>query len=86
MPSSPVSIQPAAHPPGGPGVALRPVDQLAGILDPGSAPPGPVPAALVAERDAGPGLTERTIAIDRDYVHRMLADIVNNDDLSRYIL
>jgi ATP-dependent HslUV protease ATP-binding subunit HslU len=33
-----------------------------------------------------PDLTERTVRIDRSYVHRMLADIVRNDDLSRYIL
>jgi ATP-dependent HslUV protease ATP-binding subunit HslU len=33
-----------------------------------------------------PDLTERTIAIDDAYVDRMLADIVKNEDLSRYIL
>jgi ATP-dependent HslUV protease ATP-binding subunit HslU len=33
-----------------------------------------------------PELTERNITIDAAYVERMLADIVRNDDLSRYIL
>ena len=33
-----------------------------------------------------PDLTERTVTIDEAYVDRMLADIVKNDDLSRYIL
>ena len=33
-----------------------------------------------------PELDEKTIIIDAAYVDRMLADIVNNDDLSRYIL
>ena len=33
-----------------------------------------------------PDLDEKTIVIDAAYVDRMLADIVNNDDLSRYIL
>ena len=33
-----------------------------------------------------PELDEKTIVIDAAYVDRMLADIVNNDDLSRYIL
>jgi len=33
-----------------------------------------------------PELGERSITIDRAYVDRMLADIVKNDDLSRYIL
>ena len=34
----------------------------------------------------GPDLAEKTITIDGDYVRRMLADIVGNEDLSRYIL
>jgi ATP-dependent HslUV protease ATP-binding subunit HslU len=33
-----------------------------------------------------PDLTEKTIRIDAAYVRRMLADIVKNEDLSRYIL
>ena len=33
-----------------------------------------------------PDLDEKTIVIDAAYVDRMLADIVNNEDLSRYIL
>jgi ATP-dependent HslUV protease ATP-binding subunit HslU len=34
----------------------------------------------------GPDLVEKSITIDDAYVVRMLADIVKNDDLSRYIL
>ena len=34
----------------------------------------------------GPDLREKSITIDEDYVQRMLADIVRNEDLSRYIL
>ncbi|MFO7692947.1 MAG: ATP-dependent protease ATPase subunit HslU [Vicinamibacterales bacterium] len=34
----------------------------------------------------GPDLSGRSITIDRAYVDRMLADIVKNEDLSRYIL
>ncbi len=34
----------------------------------------------------GPDLVEKSIAIDELYVERMLADIVRNEDLSRYIL
>jgi ATP-dependent HslUV protease ATP-binding subunit HslU len=33
-----------------------------------------------------PDLRERTVAIDEAYVDRMLADIVRNEDLSRYVL
>jgi ATP-dependent HslUV protease ATP-binding subunit HslU len=33
-----------------------------------------------------PDLTERTVMIDEAYVDRMLADIVRNEDLSRYVL
>jgi ATP-dependent HslUV protease ATP-binding subunit HslU len=33
-----------------------------------------------------PELRERTVAIDEAYVDRMLADIVGNEDLSRYVL
>jgi ATP-dependent HslUV protease ATP-binding subunit HslU len=33
-----------------------------------------------------PDLHERTVAIDEAYVDRMLADIVRNEDLSRYVL
>jgi ATP-dependent HslUV protease ATP-binding subunit HslU len=33
-----------------------------------------------------PELTGRSITIDAAYVRRMLADIVRNEDLSRYIL
>ena len=34
----------------------------------------------------GPELADKVISIDAAYVHRMLADIVKNEDLSRYIL
>jgi ATP-dependent HslUV protease ATP-binding subunit HslU len=34
----------------------------------------------------GPDLVEKQITIDEAYVSRMLADIVKNEDLSRYIL
>jgi ATP-dependent HslUV protease ATP-binding subunit HslU len=34
----------------------------------------------------GPDLLEKSISIDAAYVRRMLADIVKNEDLSRYIL
>ena len=34
----------------------------------------------------GPDLSDKTVRIDEAYVTRMLADIVKNDDLSRYIL
>jgi ATP-dependent HslUV protease ATP-binding subunit HslU len=34
----------------------------------------------------GPDLVEKTVIIDEAYVVRMLADIVKNEDLSRYIL
>jgi len=34
----------------------------------------------------GPDLAEKTVEIDEEYVTRMLADIVKNEDLSRYIL
>ena len=34
----------------------------------------------------GPELAEKSITIDAPYVRRMLADIVKNEDLSRYIL
>ena len=34
----------------------------------------------------GPDLAEKTVTIDEAYVDRMLADIVKNEDLSRYIL
>jgi len=34
----------------------------------------------------GPDLAEKSITIDAVYVRRMLADIVQNEDLSRYIL
>jgi ATP-dependent HslUV protease ATP-binding subunit HslU len=33
-----------------------------------------------------PDLTEKTITIDEAYVDRMLADIVRDEDLTRYIL
>ena len=33
-----------------------------------------------------PDLQEKAITIDAAYVRRMLADIVKNEDLSRYIL
>jgi len=35
---------------------------------------------------AGPDLADKTVTIDAAYVARMLADIVKNEDLSRYIL
>src|SRR5213080_1239910 len=34
----------------------------------------------------GPDLVEKTVRIDGEYVSRMLAEIVKNEDLSRYIL
>jgi ATP-dependent HslUV protease ATP-binding subunit HslU len=34
----------------------------------------------------GPDLSDKRVVIDEAYVSRMLADIVKNDDLSRYIL
>jgi ATP-dependent HslUV protease ATP-binding subunit HslU len=34
----------------------------------------------------GPDLQNKTVTIDDDYVTKMLADIVKNEDLSRYIL
>jgi ATP-dependent HslUV protease ATP-binding subunit HslU len=34
----------------------------------------------------GPDLAEKIVTIDEDYVTKMLADIVKNEDLSRYIL
>jgi ATP-dependent HslUV protease ATP-binding subunit HslU len=34
----------------------------------------------------GPDLADKHVVIDEEYVARMLADIVKNDDLSRYIL
>ena len=34
----------------------------------------------------GPDLADKSVVIDEAYVSRMLADIVKNDDLSRYIL
>jgi ATP-dependent HslUV protease ATP-binding subunit HslU len=34
----------------------------------------------------GPDLADKRVVIDEGYVSRMLADIVKNDDLSRYIL
>jgi ATP-dependent HslUV protease ATP-binding subunit HslU len=34
----------------------------------------------------GPDLVDKHVTIDGDYVERMLADIVKNEDLSRYIL
>jgi ATP-dependent HslUV protease ATP-binding subunit HslU len=34
----------------------------------------------------GPDLAEKTVRIDEAYVRKMLADIVKNEDLSRYIL
>ena len=34
----------------------------------------------------GPDLVEKSVVIDEAYVNRMLADIVKNEDLSRYIL
>ena len=33
-----------------------------------------------------PDLADKTVTIDDAYVDRMLADIVGNEDLSRYIL
>jgi ATP-dependent HslUV protease ATP-binding subunit HslU len=33
-----------------------------------------------------PDMTDRSVTIDADYVDRMLADIVRNEDLSRYVL
>ena len=33
-----------------------------------------------------PDMTERDVTIDEAYVDRMLADIVKNEDLSRYVL
>ena len=33
-----------------------------------------------------PDLSEKSITVDEAYVDRMLADIVRNEDLSRYVL
>jgi ATP-dependent HslUV protease ATP-binding subunit HslU len=33
-----------------------------------------------------PDLADKTVTVDREYAERMLADIVRNEDLSRYIL
>jgi ATP-dependent HslUV protease ATP-binding subunit HslU len=33
-----------------------------------------------------PDLNDKTVTVDEAYVERMLADIVGNDDLSRYVL
>jgi len=33
-----------------------------------------------------PDMTEKSVKIDADYVRKMLADIVKDQDLSRYIL
>jgi ATP-dependent HslUV protease ATP-binding subunit HslU len=33
-----------------------------------------------------PDMTEKDVTIDEAYVERMLADIVRNEDLSRYVL
>ena len=42
-------------------------------------------AVHVDERDA-PDRAERKLAIDRDFVRARLADLVRDEDLSRYIL
>ena len=43
--------------------------------------------ALAERVDAeGPDMIEKTVTIDGAYVTRMLAEIVKNEDLSRYIL
>jgi ATP-dependent HslUV protease ATP-binding subunit HslU len=34
----------------------------------------------------GPDLVEKRVQIDDSYVQKMLAEIVKNEDLSRYIL
>ena len=34
----------------------------------------------------GPDLVEKRVVVDEAYVERMLADIVKNEDLSRYVL
>ena len=34
----------------------------------------------------GPDLADKSVTIDEAYVTRMLADVVGNEDLSRYIL
>jgi ATP-dependent HslUV protease ATP-binding subunit HslU len=33
-----------------------------------------------------PDMPEKSVTIDESYVDRMLADIVSNEDLSRYVL
>jgi ATP-dependent HslUV protease ATP-binding subunit HslU len=33
-----------------------------------------------------PEMSEKSVTIDEAYVDRMLADIVRNEDLSRYVL
>jgi ATP-dependent HslUV protease ATP-binding subunit HslU len=33
-----------------------------------------------------PDLDEKSVTVDEAYVDRMLADIVGNEDLSRYVL
>jgi len=35
---------------------------------------------------SAPELVDKSLVIDEPYVDRMLADIVRNEDLSRYIL
>ncbi len=34
----------------------------------------------------GPDMAGKKVSVDREYVHRMLADIIEDEDLSRYIL
>ena len=34
----------------------------------------------------GPDLVDKNVNIDAGYVHKQLAEIVKNEDLSRYIL
>ena len=41
---------------------------------------------LDESRSTRPSSTDKDLTIDAAYVDRMLADIVGNEDLSRYIL
>jgi ATP-dependent HslUV protease ATP-binding subunit HslU len=50
----------------------------------GIAPSGKVPTLI--ERTTDKGVVERVVVVDREYVQQQVAEIVKNQDLSRYIL
>jgi ATP-dependent HslUV protease ATP-binding subunit HslU len=58
------------------------------MMKPGAAAVEGVPALVerVVERAGAEPVTERVLVVDRAYVQRQVADIVKNQDLSRYIL